>query len=210
MEPRDSAEHIHRCFHHLTRVEVDILELQLAGAQLGEIQDVVDQGQQRVGAGADVLQHLALVGTEHAVRQHQAAEADNGVERSANFVADVGHELGLQPRRVQGGVARLTQLLFQTLALADIAVADHDYWRTVGVVGERFPGLADSPHAVFSHNPQFALGRTFHHYLGLGAARDFNVIGMDELHAGGADVTFMGAPKLADGIAGEGDGPVGL
>ena len=68
------------------------------------------------------LQHVALVGIERAIGQ-QPAEADNRVERSANFVADVGHELGLKPCRIQRGVARFPQILFQTLALRDITVA---------------------------------------------------------------------------------------
>ena len=36
------------------------------------------------------------------------------------------------------------------------------------------------------------------------------IVGVNELHAGGADVTLWATSKLADGIAGEGDGAVGF
>ena len=48
----------------LDQVEVDLLELQVAGLDLGEVEDVVDDGQQRVAGAADAVGVLALAGVE--------------------------------------------------------------------------------------------------------------------------------------------------
>ena len=57
-----------RAFDGRLQIEVEFLEVQLAGLDLGEVEDVVDDGQQRVAAAADRLDVLALLLVERACR----------------------------------------------------------------------------------------------------------------------------------------------
>ena len=53
------GEQLDRAFDHACRsVEVDLLEGQLAGLDLGEVEDVVDDGEQRLGAAGDGLREV--------------------------------------------------------------------------------------------------------------------------------------------------------
>ena len=60
--PGAFGEHVERPLHRLDEVEVERVERQLAGLDLREVEDVVDDRQQRVGRIADRLGELALVG----------------------------------------------------------------------------------------------------------------------------------------------------
>ena len=94
-----------------------VFQLQFAGFDLGEVEDVVDDGQQRVGAAAGGLDIIALLVGQLGVQQ-QRGHADDAVHGRADFVAHVGQELGLGEggllellvERDQGGVA-LDELL---------------------------------------------------------------------------------------------------
>ena len=74
-----------------------MLQLQLARLDLREIQDVVDDGQQGVGAAAGGLDILALFVGQFGVQQ-QGGHADHAVHRGADFMAHVGQELRLGQR----------------------------------------------------------------------------------------------------------------
>ena len=78
----------------LADVEVEHLERELARLDLGEVEDVVDDGQQRVRAGLDRQREVALLDVELAVEQ-QAAHADDAVHRRADLVGHVRQELAL-------------------------------------------------------------------------------------------------------------------
>ena len=99
---------------HSRRSKGCVLQVQLAGLDLGEVEDVVDDRQQRVAAGADDLGELALLGAELGVEQ-QAAHADDAVHGRADLVAHGGQEgaLGLV-----GGLG----LLAGALQLADVVI----------------------------------------------------------------------------------------
>jgi len=71
------------------------LQLELTRLDLGEIQDVVDDDQQRVAAEAHRLGVVALVGGQLAVEQ-QPGHADDGVHRRADLVRHGGQEGGLR------------------------------------------------------------------------------------------------------------------
>ncbi len=70
----------------LAQVERLVLEIEPVGLDLGEIQDVVDDRQQRLGAVANGLGEFALFGVQGGVQQ-QAGHADDGVHGGANLVA---------------------------------------------------------------------------------------------------------------------------
>ncbi len=89
-----------------------VLQLELARFDLGEVEDVVDDRQQRVGAAAGGLDIIALLVGQLGVQQ-QRGHADDAVHGRADLVAHVGQELGLGERgflellveRDEGGVA---------------------------------------------------------------------------------------------------------
>ncbi len=88
----DDAAQVHRL-----RVELD-----LAGLDLGEVEDVVDDREQGVARGLDRLGVLLLLGVERRVEQ-QAAHADDRVHRRPDLVAHGREERGLGLVRVLGG-----------------------------------------------------------------------------------------------------------
>ena len=70
------------------------LQFELAGLDLGEIENLLDQRQQRFARGLRRLGVGELLGRERRVEQ-QIGHAENAVERRADFVADGGEEARL-------------------------------------------------------------------------------------------------------------------
>ena len=81
------------------------VELDLAGLDLGEVEDVVDDGQQRIARCLDRLGVLLLLGVERRVEQ-QPAHPDDRVHRRPDLVAHRREERALGLVRVLGGAAR--------------------------------------------------------------------------------------------------------
>jgi len=79
--------------HGNTQLEGSQLKGEHAGFDLGEIQDVVDDGQEGIGARPDGVGERALFGREFRVEQ-QTDHADDPVEGRADLVAHVRQELG--------------------------------------------------------------------------------------------------------------------
>ncbi len=90
------------------KVERADLQLEAPGVDLREVEDVVDDPEQRLAAGADDLGELALARPQVGVEQ-QTAHADHRVHRRADLVAHRCQE------RPLGGVGLLCQsgLLFE-------------------------------------------------------------------------------------------------
>ena len=76
--------------------EVGRVQLELAGLDLGEVEQVVDDAQQVVGGRLDRPQALPLVLGQRRV-EDQLGHAEDGVHGGADLVADVGQELVLGP-----------------------------------------------------------------------------------------------------------------
>jgi len=106
---RTLGEHVERALDGFRQIEIERLERQLAGLDLGEIEHVVDQGEQRVGAEADRLGVFALDGSELKIEE-QAGHADHAVHWRADFVAHVGEEFALGLGGGLGGFLRVAQL----------------------------------------------------------------------------------------------------
>ena len=83
------------------------LKFQLAGLDLGEIENFLDQRQQRLARGLRRLGVSELLGCQRRVEQ-QIGHAENAVERRADFVADGGEETRLG---VVGGFRLVARLL---------------------------------------------------------------------------------------------------
>ena len=82
-------------FGHVEQVELDGLEFEAAGFDFREIQDVVDERQQRLAAGADDFRVFALLRIEGRI-EHQAGHADHAIQGRADLVTHVGEELALR------------------------------------------------------------------------------------------------------------------
>jgi hypothetical protein len=82
-------------FHRPDDVEFERLEFKLAGFDLGKIEHVVEQAQQGFAGLVDHLQPLSLNPRQGVVR-HGLGHAQHAVQRGADLVADVGHEIALQ------------------------------------------------------------------------------------------------------------------
>ena len=78
-----------------------------AGVDGGEVEDVVDEGEQRARRRIDVVHVFALLRIEAAGRlvRQQLGKADDGLQRRAQLVGDVLDEVGFQP------VGRLQRLV---------------------------------------------------------------------------------------------------
>ena len=107
--PGLEAQHRLHILHHGQQIEVQGLEDQLPGLDLGEVEDVVDEGQQGLAAGADGLGILPLLIAQGRV-QEEPGHANDAVHGGADLVAHVGQELALKPRGCHGPVPGLGQL----------------------------------------------------------------------------------------------------
>ena len=103
---------------HLSQREVDAVDLELARLDLREVQDVVDDDEQRFGRLPDGLQVVALDG-RHLGLERQLRHAEDAVHRRANLVAHVRQELALGMARLLGDPHRLGQL---GGALSDLSI----------------------------------------------------------------------------------------
>ena len=99
--------------------EVGRVQLQLAGRDLREVEQVVDDAEQVVGRRLDRLQALPLVVGQRRV-EDQLGHAEDGVHGRANLVADVGQELVLGPVRRLRRLLGLARLLLQPFAFGDV------------------------------------------------------------------------------------------
>ena len=86
-----------------------LFELQLAGLDLREVEDVVDDRQQALARLGDHLGEAALARRHVACRQ-QLGHHHDAVHRRADLVAHGGEEVGLGAVGGLGGVARLAQV----------------------------------------------------------------------------------------------------
>ena len=114
------GKRLNRALEAVTQAEGSAIEVELAYLDLGEVEDVVQQPQQRIGRAFDHGQGLALFGGEFRI-EHQFCHADDPVHGSADLVTHVGQELTLGPG---GGFSRafgLLPLLCHPLVLGDVA-----------------------------------------------------------------------------------------
>ena len=80
--------------------EIFVVQRVFAGFDLRHVEQIVDQGEQVKGAGIHVARIFGVAGgterPEHLVA-HDIGEADDGVQRGAQFVAHIGEETRLRP-----------------------------------------------------------------------------------------------------------------
>ena len=118
-------QRLHRIADAVVEIERDRLEPQLARFDLGEVENVVDDAEQRVGGRFDHPEVLALLDGELGV-ERQIRHADDAVHRRPNLVAHVGEKLRFQPHRFERRVPRFFELGRNPFALRDVAVDAED------------------------------------------------------------------------------------
>ena len=106
---RGLGEHPGHLVQQRPDLEVQSLELEAAGLDLGEVEDLVDQAQQRPAGDLDPGRESQLLSGELGAHQ-QVVEADHAVEGRPDLVAHGREELRLLPRRLHGLVTRQRQL----------------------------------------------------------------------------------------------------
>ncbi len=84
----------------------------MPGLDRGKIEDVADHGQERFTGFVDVPDHRQWSGRQRLPGQ-QFGQAEDGVQRGAQFMAHVGEELALGGARGRQLEGALPDLLFQ-------------------------------------------------------------------------------------------------
>ncbi len=108
---RQRLEHPAQAIDQARHAGVFRAHFQLAGFDLGDIEDVVDQVEQVIAGGIDRLGKLDLLGAEVFLRvlRQQLGQDQRAVQRRAQFVGHVGEEFGF----VLAGALQLVGAVFQ-------------------------------------------------------------------------------------------------
>ncbi len=176
---RAHPERAQRVAHQLPHFEWRRGQLELAGLDAREVEQVADQAEQRLGRLLERAHVLALHAAQRRVEQ-QLRHADHRVHRRADLVADVREEVALGAARRLGSLARRLQLLRGGLLLGH--VAGHAVDEALLEDRRRVPGqpaVAAVAAAVAVLEPERALAGA--HALGR-AVRRRAVVRMNEVH----------------------------
>ena len=123
--------------HDFREIERDRFELEVFRLDFRVVEDVVEDGEQRLGRGAHQFQRAPLLPAELRV-EHQLDEPEDGVHRRADLMAHVGQERAAGVGGALGDVARLPDRGLGALALRDVLVAhDNDFSGGILRVGGR-------------------------------------------------------------------------
>src|SRR5205814_10635810 len=108
---RAHLDDVYDALQEAREVQRQRVQLELAGLDLREVEDVVDQRQQVLPALLDGRQAAGLLGREVAVPLQQLRIAEDRVERRAQLVAHAGQELALRAAGLGGLVAHRREAL---------------------------------------------------------------------------------------------------
>ncbi len=117
---RAAGQQDHHVLDHLARIEALFFEFQLAGLDFREVEDVVDDRQQRLPGVVDGLREALLLVRQRGVEQ-EFGHAEDAVHRRADLVAHVGQEARLGDAGGLGHFLGLGQRLLDPLAAGDVA-----------------------------------------------------------------------------------------
>ena len=129
------GERLHGVAQQFTHGEFRRFQLDLARFDLGEVQDFVDDAQQRLAGFQHHRQQFPLAVVQIGV-QHQFADSDDRVQRGADLVAHVGQELALGPIGRFGRFARRAHR-------GDVGDRAGHAGRPAGLVPDRLPPGAE-------------------------------------------------------------------
>ena len=99
------ADELHHVADDHRNLGLFLVELDLAGFELRDVENVADDAEKMLRARADVarIADITLAAERpHDLVGHHLAEADDGVERRAQLMAHIGEEFGLAAARQLG------------------------------------------------------------------------------------------------------------
>ena len=100
--------HLHRLANEIVKTELGLLHLHLAGLNLGEVQNVVDDSKERLGRRLGPVDIFMLLGIQLGL-EAKMAQPDDGVHGSADLMAHVGQKLALGFGAGLGGLPSLAK-----------------------------------------------------------------------------------------------------
>ncbi len=122
------AHQVGDVIEQLVQIERRAFQVDTPGLDLGKVENVVDDFQQRARGAIDLGDHV-LRGAGQFAALKQVQHAQDGVHRRADFVAHVGQEIGLGLVGALGRIHCQAQLFFVQLLLGEIhrhaEIADH-------------------------------------------------------------------------------------
>jgi hypothetical protein len=118
---RDHPRHV---LDGAAQVGIDLLDVELARLDLGEIQNIVDHGEQRFAAFVNGSRVVALCMVERGIEQ-QFRHAQHTIDGRADLMTHVGQEFALRAVRSLGGLASRLHLGDHARAQGDVS-ADAD------------------------------------------------------------------------------------
>ena len=136
---RARSQQLDHLFDHAGKVEGPRLEIEAAGFDLGEIENFLDQREQRLAGGLHGLGIGGLFRRQRRIEQ-EIRHAENAVERRADFVADHGEEARLGAIGVFGLVARLAQHVLGMHPVGDVAADALDFGLAADAQHDIAPG----------------------------------------------------------------------
>jgi hypothetical protein len=92
---RAQSERFHCVAETIAEIEVDCVDVELAGFDFGVVENVVDQSQQGIRGELGHVQVFALLGIEVGI-EDEFGHADDAVHGSANLVAHGGEKIALR------------------------------------------------------------------------------------------------------------------
>ncbi len=107
---RPQGERLHDVVQSVSQIEVRGIEQEFAGLDLGEIQNVVDDREQRICRALDRQQAVALLRIRGSV-ERQLRHPQDSVHGSSDLVAHVGQEFALEPADLLGPFLRFLELV---------------------------------------------------------------------------------------------------
>ena len=109
-------------FERIAQIDIQLLEFELAGFDFREVQNVVDDGQQRRAAVADGLCVITLQAVKLRVEQ-ELGHAEHAVHRRADLVAHVREKFAL---RAIGGFCNLLGPEYLERGRLQVGEVEHD------------------------------------------------------------------------------------
>ncbi len=89
-------DHGNKIVHHLLQIEAHPLDFHLIGLDLGKIKDIIDDAQQGLCRGVNLLEVIALLFGRTGLHG-QVGHAQDGVHRRPDLMAHIGQEFTLGP-----------------------------------------------------------------------------------------------------------------
>ena len=138
--------------NHLIELEVDGLDVELIGLNLGEIEDVIDDAEERRAGVVDFAHVVPLLGIKGRL-EGEVREADDGVHGRADLVAHVGQERALGLGGVVGFLHGQTELGLKPFELGNVLSHAVYVGRfSVGIL-HHLPQRMDPDHASIDRPP---------------------------------------------------------